>query len=323
MRKKKTKSNAAANEARQRIITAINGVKANLVQRDEVVDLLAVSAVAGYPLLLAGPPGTGKSMAITMFRDAIGVSDDDYFELLLTKFTEPGEVLGPVDIMNLKQGRMIRRMQGMLPTAKMVFLDEVFKGNSAILNALLGAINDHRVYEEGRAIDIPLEVLVGATNDIPQTSELSALRDRFALKMVVRPLRIEHFDALLNAGAEIARHKAAGRKPWAATACSLDDVLTVREYLVSTSGENDPLFGKDEFREFKRLVSTIRHDLNIFISDRRLGQMYSMIRAYAWLLRGDVVTRNDLELLKYCGDSLDSLDQLATEVPRHLRGSTK
>ena len=90
-----------------------------------------MAAVAQEPLLLVGDPGTAKSELVTKFREALGVPDSDYFEYMLTRFTEPSEVLGPIDIALLRDGRFVRRERGKLPTASVVFLDEIFRSNSA------------------------------------------------------------------------------------------------------------------------------------------------------------------------------------------------
>jgi MoxR-like ATPase len=112
-----------------------------LVKKQELVDLMVVAAVAQEPLLLVGPPGTAKSDLVLKFKDALGLGEDDYFEYMLTRFTEPSEIIGPIDIGQLREGRYVRREQGKLPTARLAFLDEIFKSNSAILNILLTIIN--------------------------------------------------------------------------------------------------------------------------------------------------------------------------------------
>ena len=93
------------------------------VKKQELIDLMLVASVAQEPLLLIGPPGTAKSDLVIKFKDALGIADDDYFEYMLTRFTEPSEIIGPIDINQLRDGRYIRREQGKLPTAKLAFFD--------------------------------------------------------------------------------------------------------------------------------------------------------------------------------------------------------
>jgi len=149
---------------------------------------LVLSAASGEPLLLVGPPGTAKSMLIKTFCSLVGVGRDDgasrYFEYLLTPFTEPGELFGFYDPSKLTREGTLERMhaQSMMQNAHVVFLDEVFKGSSAILNALLSFMNERAFYDRGRRHDVPLQCLFAATNELPDSAELLAIWDRFSLR---------------------------------------------------------------------------------------------------------------------------------------------
>src|SRR5678815_5458342 len=114
---------------------------AQFLDKQEIIRLMTVSAIAGEHMVIVGPPGTAKSAMIDMFAKLI---DARYFEYLLTRFTEPNELFGPVDISAFREGRYTRRLENMLPTAEIVFLDEIFKSNSAILNSLLHVINERK-----------------------------------------------------------------------------------------------------------------------------------------------------------------------------------
>src|SRR5688572_6434 len=107
------------------------------VEKQELVDLMCVTMIAQEPLLIVGPLGTAKSDLVTKFCEALGLEPGDYFEYMLTKFTEPSELIGPIDLQRLKDGSYIRKVTGKLPEARIAFLDEIFKSNSAILNTLL------------------------------------------------------------------------------------------------------------------------------------------------------------------------------------------
>jgi hypothetical protein len=147
-----------------------------------------LSAASGEPLLLIGPPGTAKSMLIKTFCDLVGVdregSASRYFEYLLTPFTEPGELFGFYDPSKLTKEGTLERMHAdtMMQNAHVVFLDEVFKGSSAILNALLSFMNERAFYDRGRRHRVPLQCLFGATNELPDADELQAIWDRFTLR---------------------------------------------------------------------------------------------------------------------------------------------
>src|ERR1044071_239872 len=139
-----------AEELRKRLNRFRTSLGRFFVEKQELIDLMLVAAIAQEPLLLVGPPGTAKSDLVLKFKDALGISDQDYFEYMLTRFTEPSEIIGPIDINQLRDGRYVRREQGKLPTAQMAFLDEIFKSNSAILNILLTIINEKKFYQDGQ-----------------------------------------------------------------------------------------------------------------------------------------------------------------------------
>jgi MoxR-like ATPase len=125
----------------------------SFLDKQELIRLLLVSVVAGEHMVLVGPPGTAKSAIVRMFSKLI---DSRYFEYLLTRFTEPNELFGPVDIRAFREGTYTRRTTGMLPEAEIVFLDEIFKSNSAILNSLLTVVNERRFSNGAQVIKVPL-----------------------------------------------------------------------------------------------------------------------------------------------------------------------
>ncbi|MCK5681802.1 AAA family ATPase, partial [bacterium] len=169
----------------------VNLLQSSFVAKDEIIEMLVISAIAQEHVLLAGPPGTGKSVLIKRFAQLCTSSEpssDDasipYFEYLLTRFSEPNELFGPVDIKAFRDGSGYHRISdGMLPQAEVVFLDEIFKANSAILNALLTILNERTFYNGGRFESVPLLLLVGATNEMSEDPDLAALYDRFSVRL--------------------------------------------------------------------------------------------------------------------------------------------
>ena len=155
---------------------------------EEATLAVILSAASGEPLLLIGPPGTAKSMLIKTFCDLVGVdregSASRYFEYLLTPFTEPGELFGFYDPSKLTKEGTLERIHAdtMMQSAHVVFLDEVFKGSSAILNALLSFMNERAFYDRGQRHRVPLQCLFAATNELPDSDELQAIWDRFTLR---------------------------------------------------------------------------------------------------------------------------------------------
>ena len=316
--------------------TRLNAMRVSLgrffVAKQDLIDLMMVAAVAQEPLLLVGQPGTAKSDLVLKFKDALGISDEDYFEYMLTRFTEPSEIVGPIDINLLREGRYVRREQGKLPTARLAFLDEIFKSNSAILNILLTIINEKKFYQDGAPQPVNLRVLFAATNEVPEQGELAALKDRFVLKAQSRSVQDEHFEQLIDAGVQTEVFRSFNQKPWCEGHCTLTDLLKANRYLtllfarkqkVGREEQNDrqTFFPPEVFREFQRLVKTLVREDRIFISDRKLVKLYKVLRVRAWLLTGGTVNRDDLKLLAYLGETNQEMDLLREKVPSLLGAS--
>jgi MoxR-like ATPase len=163
---------------------AIELLEARFLERSELIRLLLLGIMSGENALLIGPPGTAKSQLARTISQLFG--SEHWFDYLLTRFTTPEEIFGPVSLQQLKQDQYVRKTDGYLPSAQFAFLDEIFKANSAILNALLSILNE-RVYFNGRAKEeVPLLFLIAASNELPDEHEqLAALYDRFLIRYEV------------------------------------------------------------------------------------------------------------------------------------------
>jgi MoxR-like ATPase len=184
-------------ETIQRLDLVKDTLKAQFIDRDTAVDLLALATVCHEHLLLIGSPGTAKTQLVTHYTQMIDASG---FHYLLTRFTEPSELFGPLDLEKFQEGTYHIRTENMLPEAQVVFLDEVFQGSSAILNTLLTLVNERIFYNGADHQRSPLLTMVGASNLLPDDPWLQAFADRFALRLYLPPVVDEHLDELMTQG---------------------------------------------------------------------------------------------------------------------------
>ncbi len=277
-------------ELSRRLQDGARQLQAQFLGKEEIIRLLFISAVAGEHLVMVGPPGTAKSALLRSFAQVI---EAKYFDYLLTRFTEPNEIFGPVDIQAFRAGSYRRRVQGMLPEAEVVFLDEIFKANSAILNSLLTLLNSRRFTHGNETVRVPLISLYAASNEVPADEALSALFDRFLLRVRVDYLDSYHFRGLLQRGIEL---EAKGMDPKSEPlrpVISADDLRAVQQ------GFGELLdFGEDFLATFKGLVFQIRSE-GIGLSDRRIVKLLKLFAASAVFDGRAKVDDSDLFVLRH------------------------
>lgn len=301
---------ASIPELAQRLQDGARRLEAQFLGKEEIIRLLFISAVAGEHMVMVGPPGTAKSALVRSFADVI---DARYYDYLLTRFTEPNEIFGPVDIQAFRQGAYRRRIEGMLPEAEIAFLDEIFKANSAILNSLLGVLNSRRFSHGNTTISVPLISMFAASNEVPADDALSALFDRFLLRARVDYLDSYQFRGLLQKGAAL---EARALEAQALGVTSAPKPVVSASDLVAVQREFGRLLDNmdEEFlATYKGLVFQIRSE-GIGLSDRRVVKMLKLFAASAVFDGRDRVNDADFFVLRHVWNTPEQQDILQEMV---------
>lgn len=263
-----------------------------LVGKEKIIKLGLLSLLAKENLILVGPPGTAKSEISRRITKILKNGDNNYFEYLLTKFTTPEEIFGPLSIKKLQEDRFERNIEGYMPKSKIVFLDEIFKANSAILNTLLTMVNE-RVYHNGsKKENVPLISLIGASNELPiGNEELMALYDRFLLRGIVNYVEDDLIEELIEVENSI---------------FEIDDSLKISDKeleKIQTESKNVKISSN-----VKKAIMEIRIEYNKeffenkfeILSDRKVVKIVKLLKISAYINGRDKVDFSDLILMANC-----------------------
>lgn len=263
-----------------------------LVGKEKIIKLGLLSLLAKENLILVGPPGTAKSEISRRITKILKNGDNNYFEYLLTKFTTPEEIFGPLSIKKLQEDRFERNIEGYMPKSKIVFLDEIFKANSAILNTLLTMVNE-RVYHNGsKKENVPLISLIGASNELPiGNEELMALYDRFLLRGIVNYVEDDLIEELIEVENNL---------------FEIDENLKISdEELEKIQNESKNIKISSNV---KKAIMEIRIEYNRefienkfeILSDRKIVKIVKLLKISAYINGRDKVDFSDLILMANC-----------------------
>ena len=298
--KRKVKENMLFTDeltVREHIAQLIELMSQGLYEKEHIMAVALLSAIAGESIFLLGPPGTAKSMVARRLKHVFKGAKS--FEYLMSRFSTPDEIFGPVSISKLKnEDKYERLVDGYLPDAEVVFLDEIWKAGPAIQNALLTAINE-RIFKNGsETLHLPMKALIAASNELPTEDEgLEALWDRFLVRMVSNCISSEKIFY------KMVRSK------------SIEEPVIAENYLVDDALYLKWLSAIQEVEitdEVCRLVTHIRKTLaeqqkkeeittlDYYISDRRWKKIFHLMQASAFLNGRNAINVTDSVLLFHC-----------------------
>ena len=270
-----------------------------IYEKNTEISLSLLAALAGESVILLGPPGVAKSMVArqlkTAFRDARS------FEYLMSRFSTPDEIFGPVSIQKLKTSDTYERaVEGYLPTADVVFLDEIWKAGPAIQNTLLTVINEKIFRNGNREMHLPLKLLVAASNELPAKGEgLEALWDRFVIRIESRPIKLEkNFRAmLLEAPTDFS-----GSTDFSDLKITAEEYAEWAEKICKIGVKEEVLDAISAIRKSLRAVNVdeAAERRNIYVSDRRWKNIVRLLRTSAFMQDREKVDICDLLPIYHC-----------------------
>ena len=300
-----------------RIEKIISLLSEGLYEREEIVALTFLSAVAGKPVFLYGPPGTAKSFIAK--RVSSTFKESKYFGYLMQRFSTPEDIFGPISLEELKNDRYIRKIEGYLPDCDFAFLDEIWKSTPAILNTLLTIINE-RVFKNGyKEIKVPLKALISASNETPPEGQgLEALYDRFIMRLMVRPMKNkDNFEKILQ-NTEINSYVEIDEE----IKISSDEWVKIREEV------NNIKLSKIVIDIIHRIKLSIEkfnednRDIAIYVSDRRWQHISYLLKTAAYLNDKDEADIYEAFLIENCLWSLEEhIEAVGSIVENAVRES--
>ena len=284
-------------DAKTQISALLKQLSVGVYEKQHILAMALLSAVAGESIFLLGPPGTAKSLVARRLK--LAFKDGQSFEYLMSRFSTPDEIFGPVSISLLKnEDRYERVVKGFLPTAHIVFLDEIWKASPSIQNALLTAINE-RIFQNGdKTLRLPMKALIAASNELPAEEEgLEALWDRFLVRMVSNCIQseAEFFKMIRNQAIQD-------------VSVPGDLLITETQYdswqqEINSVQIPDEICAAVSYIRKQLKEQSKKEDVNVmdyYISDRRWKKCFHLLQTSAFLNGRKTIDMTDIPLLVHC-----------------------
>lgn len=312
-----------------RIKTLLNFITSGLIEKDEAAKLALLAGIAGESVFFLGPPGTAKSLISRRLKNAFKGENGEslnYFEYLMNQFSTPDEVFGPVSLKSLENDEYKRIVDGYLPSADFVFLDEIWKASPAIHNTLLTVINEKKFHNGNEVLDVPLKVLISASNELPAKGQgLEALWDRFLIRLTVGPVKnVEDFKNLICAKktesdlntSEIDSIRIAPNEllDWQEKIDNievpdsiLNVIIAIKQELALKNNQNATKI--EDGTDGAQNLPANETPAEIYVSDRRWKKIVHVLKTSAFLNGRDEVDLMDASLIQRCiGDDEEQMN---------------
>ena len=282
---------------KEKIAKLLAGLNEGVYERENELKLALLSSIAGESIFLLGPPGVAKSLVARKLKFAY--KDAKVFEYLMSRFSTPDEIFGPVSISKLKnEDKYERVIDKYLPSAEVVFLDEIWKAGPSIQNALLTVINE-KIFRNGdEEFDVPMKALISASNELPAKDQgLEALWDRFLVRLVVNGIENkEKFNKMISEKSDAY-----------ADNITANDKITGKEYAEwkdKIDGVNVPDNVLNVVHCIRNYIATYNDgkesEEQIYVSDRRWRKIVRLLRTSAFLNDRSEVDLMDCFLIEHC-----------------------
>lgn len=280
-------------------MTLLSELKQGVYEKDSEIGLSLLAALTGQSVLLLGPPGVAKSLVARRLKFAF--RDARSFEYLMSRFSTPDEIFGPVSISRLKENdRYERATEGYLPSADVVFLDEIWKAGPAIQNTLLTAINEKTYLNGATQMQLPLKLLIAASNELPTEGEgLEAIFDRFIVRILSKPIaKEENFYEMVKAAPTTQTHQTDGK----GVAFTTEEYAEIQKAIDEVEVSQEVLEAITRIRKELKDVKLPNQDVHreIYISDRRWKNIVRLLRTSALLHDRTTTSLADLQIAVHC-----------------------
>jgi MoxR-like ATPase len=300
--------------SRQRLLEVEKTLNTLVIGHEDFIKALMLATVSGEHIVVIGPPGTAKSYAVRLFAKLVNAN---FYQYLLTKFTSFDEIFGTVDIISLSKGEF-RRNWSRIINSEFVFLDEIFKANSAILNALLSLLQERVVYDpmSGSPVETRLHTAVGASNETPEDPELQALYDRFAIRVFINYLED---DKALFTAIQSRWLNSNSLQPIA----SMSDVKTLHQFAMTLMSSKIKDLGEVYKLYYTNVVPLVKglRAKGVIVSDRTIIEKMPRLYCAYLALYGitlDNVMSVTYELVQYLARNRDELQAIKKAVDEAL-----